>query len=130
MQNIDSWKPSKYEYHNNTWKASRNVKQVSIGSRLVSDISADWYARTIPKYVKGSLLDLGCGQVPFFGMYKNYIYNNVCVDWSGSPHSNIHLDIEHDLLKPLPFENNTFDTVILSDVLEHIAEPFFLFNAA
>ena len=128
MQNKAIWVASKYECHNNKWRASRDRQQVSIGSRLISDITANWYAHCIPQYVKGSLLDLGCGQVPFFGMYRDYISDNICVDWGGSPHGNIYLDMEHDLTQPLPFVDNSFDTIILSDVLEHIAEPMSLFS--
>lgn len=31
--------------------------------------------------------------------------------------------MEHDLTKPLPFQDGEFDTIILSDVLEHIPKP-------
>lgn len=40
----------------------------------------------------------------------------------------MYLDLKHDITKPLPFENEKFDTVILSDVLEHIPEPESLFR--
>ncbi len=41
----------------------------------------------------------------------------------GSRHEISHLDVEHDLNQPLPFPEARFDTVVLSDVLEHIARP-------
>lgn len=128
MQNKNYWMPSKYEYNKGKWRASRNIQQVSIGSRLVSDITATWYANNIPHYTKGKLLDLGCGRVPFFGMYQAYISENICVDWGNSFHKNNYLDIEYDLTQKLPFDDCTFDTIILSDVLEHIPEPPALFN--
>jgi len=74
----------------------------------------------------GKLLDAGCGKMP----YKDYILNNSRVkDYVG-------LDIEQalnydDMVKPdftwngttMPFENESFDCVIATEVLEHCAQP-------
>ena len=49
--------------------------------------------------------------------------DNICVDWSNTLHKNPHLDRELDLTKRIPFGNDEFDTIILSDVLEHIPVP-------
>jgi ubiquinone/menaquinone biosynthesis C-methylase UbiE len=40
----------------------------------------------------------------------------------------LYVDTFCDLNKSLPFPDNFFDTIILSDVLEHIAEPGLLFG--
>jgi len=75
---------------------------------------------------EGKLLDSGCGKMP----YKEYIlkHSNV-TDYVG-------LDIEDSLeystsVKPdhtwdgitMPFENNSFDCVIATEVLEHCPDP-------
>lgn len=74
----------------------------------------------------GKLLDAGCGKLP----YKNYILENSnVVNYVG-------LDIESALeydktVKPdftwngvtMPFENESFDCAIATEVLEHCAEP-------
>jgi SAM-dependent methyltransferase len=69
------------------------------------------------------LLDLGCGKVPFYARYREYVSETVCVDWSNSLHGNGHVDAECDLTQELPFADASFDTILLSDVLEHIPAP-------
>lgn len=46
-----------------------------------------------------------------------------CIDWGNTLHANSCIDIEADINEPLPLLANSFDTVILSDVLEHIRKP-------
>jgi SAM-dependent methyltransferase len=75
---------------------------------------------------KGSLLDIGCGKMP----YRDYILSNSKVEaYTG-------LDIENALqyeagIKPdytwdgiiMPFENNQFDTAFGTEVMEHCPKP-------
>jgi SAM-dependent methyltransferase len=69
------------------------------------------------------LLDLGCGKVPLYEAYRSLVSSVMCVDWGQSFHSKRHLDLEVDLTGPLPIESGRFDTIVLSDVLEHIPNP-------
>jgi SAM-dependent methyltransferase len=123
MKNSDIWKPSKYIYRNGKLIGSRDPKEVGIGSRLMADIIAGLYNDNLRQHAKGRLLDLGCGNVPLYHVYKNLVTDNICVDWENTRHKNVYLDFECDLTKALPFQNEEFDTIILSDVLEHIAQP-------
>jgi len=123
MKNIEQWKPSKYIYNKNKLIASRDSKEVAVSSRLCADLIASKYDVFLKLYAKGKLLDLGCGNVPLYIAYKELVSSNVCVDWENTWHKNAYLDFNCDLSKPLPFANGEFDTIILSDVLEHIAEP-------
>lgn len=123
MKNQDKWQPSKYVYQKGRLVASRDRKEVSIGSRLITGIVAGYYDQYLRQYAKGKLLDLGCGKVPLFIAYKDFVADNICVDWENTLHKNEHLDFECDLTKALPFANEEFDTIILSDVLEHIFQP-------
>jgi len=84
---------------------------------------ASLYSKHIPTFARGRLLDLGCGNVPLFGLYRRFVSETVCVDWGNTLHKNEFLDLECDLTQPLPFTASEFDTLILSDVLEHIPEP-------
>jgi len=78
------------------------------------------------KHFKGNLLDVGCGEKP----YQNFILQNSSVE------KYVGLDIEDGLqydseIKPdflwdgvtMPFNNNSFDTAIATEVLEHCSEP-------
>ena len=123
MQSKDTWKPGKYVYRGNRLVASRNPEEVTIGSRLITDLVAGFYDACLKKYANGRLLDLGCGKVPLYCAYRDYVTDNTCVDWANTLHRNPHLDHECDLSEPLLFANGEYDTVILSDVLEHIPEP-------
>ena len=69
------------------------------------------------------MLDLGCGKVPMYGMYAEYVSSVICADWPNSVHGTAYIDCAMDLNEPLAFAADSFDTVLLSDVLEHIAEP-------
>lgn len=124
MKNQDKWKESKFVY-NRKGKliASRNPKEVRVSSRLGADLVANFYDRSLRKFAKGHLLDLGCGKVPLHNAYKQYISESTCIDWDNSFHKNIFLDMYCDLNTALPLYNNSYDTIILSDVLEHIKEP-------
>lgn len=123
MRNKDHWKPSKYVYHQGRLRASRNISEVSLGSRLMADCIAAAYDQHLKKYVSGKLIDLGCGKVPLYEAYRQWVTDNICVDWHQSLHGTDYHDLQCDLTRTLPFPDNEFDTAILSDVLEHIPEP-------
>jgi len=123
MRNRDGWSPSKFVSHGGRLRASRDPRDVGKGSRLSADRVAEWYGRYLPLHARGRLLDLGCGKVPLFGVYEPFVTEAVCVDWSDSAHGAEHVDLACDLTKPLPFEDAAFDTLLLSDVLEHLPEP-------
>ncbi len=68
-------------------------------------------------YKDKKVLDLGAGKGHFRDLFKNSDYT--AVDFY--PYENI--DIVADLTEILPFESETWDYVVLSNVLEHISKP-------
>ncbi|MCB7481324.1 class I SAM-dependent methyltransferase [Christiangramia sediminis] len=80
----------------------------------------------ISSKLTGELIDIGCGKMP----YKNYILKNSQVE------AYIGLDIETAInydenIKPdfywdgitMPFDSNSFDCALATEVLEHCPEP-------
>jgi SAM-dependent methyltransferase len=126
MKNIERWHQTKFVSTACGLRASRDRKQVSIGSRFITDIVAQRYERTIRAHARGRLLDMGCGYVPLYGVYRDLVQENICIDWESTFHPGIHLDFVVDLNGRLPFEDGSFNTILLTDVLEHIAEPTLL----
>lgn len=128
MRNEESWKPTKYRLLRGSLRASVDPANVGPGSRLVVECIANFYNDAIPKYVNGRLIDLGCGKAPLYLKYKSHTTSITCVDWGNTVNKSDHLDMECDLTSDLPFADGSFDTVILSDVLEHLPEPNLLWE--
>lgn len=97
---------------------------VAPGSVLVADLLAEACEIVIDRYARGHLLDLGCGTVPLFGSYAGRVQSVTCVDWASSVHQLPHADFLVDLSQPpWPLASDAYDTVLLSDVLEHLPDP-------
>ncbi len=128
MRNIDLWQPSKYIVSGGHLVCTNDPKQVGIGSRLVADAVARFYWRYAREHCRGRLLDLGCGFVPLYECYNTYVTEAICVDWPGTFHANNFIDCYADLASPLPFKSECFETIVLSDVLEHLPEPLLAWN--
>lgn len=123
VKNIQKWQPGKYVSRRGRLMASRDPHEVSLGSRLITDAVARHFQSSIERFCSGRLVDLGCGKVPLYETYAPHVDEVICVDWPASQHGNEFLDHELDLTRRLPFVEGEFETVILSDVLEHIPEP-------
>lgn len=123
MHHQDIWRPSKFVLVDGELRADKTGRYVSVGSRIVADLMAQNYAAALRKYARGNLLDLGCGNAPLFETYRSLVDSVWCVDWPFSIHQQKHIDVFADLTKPLPLRDGSFDTVVLSDVLEHIPNP-------
>jgi len=119
MKSVATWVPSKFELRRGLWRGSRDPRELGIGSRLMGDLVAAQYQAQLAGHAAGRLLDLGCGKVPLYAMYAPLVAEVCCVDWAPGKH----VDQISDLSQPLPFDDRRFDTIILSDVLEHVPDP-------
>lgn len=123
MNNRDKWRPSKFVFLKGKLIGSRDPAELAISSRLMADLVAARYAVLLKQHATGNLLDLGCGKVPLLAVYEPLVQSVTCVDWANTLHPNEFIDMQCDLTQPLPFPNDRFDTIILSDVLEHVPTP-------
>lgn len=128
MRNKDKWRPTKYVIKKGFFRANHNPEYLYEASYLIGDLLAEAYSCVIQKYAFGNLADFGCGDVPLYEMYKGITKSQTCIDWPNTFHKNDFLDIECDLNCRLDISDDKFDTIILSDVLEHIRKPEMLIH--
>jgi SAM-dependent methyltransferase len=122
LKNQSSWSPSKFVISKGQLVPS---KAVSINSYRMASYIALFYNEVIPKFASGNLLDLGCGKAPLFEFYKNKVNSVTTADWENCEHGINYIDHFCDINLALPFQDNSFETVVLSDVLEHLSNPEF-----
>jgi SAM-dependent methyltransferase len=69
--------------------------------------------------LKGKMLDFGCGQKPYYSLFKVDEYIGIDFENPGHPHANEAIDVFYDG-KKIPFPDNTFDSIFSSEVFEHV----------
>lgn len=77
------------------------------------------------KYTKGSLIDIGCGRIPYRKELEPLVSSYIGVDHpevSKLYRGGLKPEVLADA-KKLPFQNNSFDIALLIQVLEHVDEP-------
>ena len=71
---------------------------------------------------KDRLLDLGCGVKPFQTIYNEKVKSSVGLEVESTLHNQSNVDFCYDGVK-LPFNDNEFDVVLSSEVMEHVPDP-------
>lgn len=70
----------------------------------------------------GRLLDVGAGSRPYFPVYSDHFSLAYSVDVPHSPHDVTSVDVTASILQ-LPFRDESFDCVLVTEVLEHVPDP-------
>ena len=68
MRDKDNWKPTRVIKTRNSFII--NPEHVGSGSRYIFDLQLKKYIELLNKYSNGILLDCGCGNVPYYEIYK------------------------------------------------------------
>jgi SAM-dependent methyltransferase len=123
VRGAKDWQATKITPYGDGWRACRDPNEVFPGSRWYVDLATETLVPMLELYAEGDLLDLGCGKVPYYGVYGPRTSSVVCLDWPSSLHNGPYVDVFADLTRELPFRSLSFDTVLLADVLEHVPDP-------
>lgn len=71
--------------------------------------------------IRGKLLDAGCGEKPYSLLYDRLTGASLGCDIEACVHDQGAIDI-YASVDSLPFDDETFDTILCTNVLEHTAE--------
>lgn len=82
-------------------------------------------ARQATKYVQGKLLDVGCGEKPYFGILNPYVEKYIGIEHPNTLHKDKHIDLYADACR-IPFKKDSFNCVVSFQVMEHISEPGYM----
>ncbi len=123
MKNASLWCPTRLVFNSKTQRFEVNKAVVYAGSYHIAELQLSSYLPLMQQYCQGQLLDCGCGAVPYYEVYKNQITNAYWADWSTQPSITELLDVRVDLNKSFQLKQNNFDTVLLTDVIAHVAKP-------
>lgn len=74
------------------------------------------------KFLKGQLIDIGCGEKPYQNLLSKYVVEHIGVDHSDTIHAKSNIDLFGTAYN-IPTDDETFDSAICTAVLEHLEEP-------
>lgn len=73
-------------------------------------------------YIKGRLLDIGCGAKPYTELFAAHVTEHVGFDHQQTPYYHRPIDVFATAYN-IPFKDESFDSGICNAVLEHLEEP-------
>ena len=91
-------------------------------NRLINRIVDDHLGRIAAVAARGRLIDIGCGDKPYQGIFRAYVTDHVGVDHAETQHDLRHADLVGTAYA-IPVADASFDTALCTAVLEHLEEP-------
>ena len=123
LKNAHLWTPTKFVLTDSGLEASRDPREVSAGSRLMTSILAGVYEAALRRHARGVLVDLGCARAPLYQVYRDQVSEVLCIDRPQGDPSNSLLDYEVDLEEGIPLPSERADTLLATDFLMYNAKP-------
>jgi SAM-dependent methyltransferase len=96
--------------------------QTSIKNFLIYRIHDRALQRFASSYLKGKLIDIGCGSKPYSHLVSAYISEHIGVDHQNTIHDQSNIDLLGTAYQ-IPCTKESFDSAICTAVLEHLEEP-------
>ncbi|MEI7595025.1 MAG: class I SAM-dependent methyltransferase [Bacteroidota bacterium] len=101
---------------------SSNIIGIFINPFYISRKNLYTAINKISPSITGKTLDVGCGQKPYMHLFNSSEYIGMDIETSGHDHENSKVDVFYDGVN-FPFDNETFDSVVTNQVLEHVFNP-------
>ncbi len=102
--------------------------QWSWGSKIIEQLT--WNGlQSVREHLVGDLLDIGCGMKPYEKVLGTHVDHWVGLDFALTPSGRSAADVFGSALE-VPFGAATFDTVLSTQVLEHVSRPAQLLHEA
>jgi len=74
------------------------------------------------KYARGRMADIGCGIKPYKDMASKIVSEHIGIDHADTFHAKTNVDLIGTVYN-IPTADESFDTILCTDVLEHVEEP-------
>jgi SAM-dependent methyltransferase len=101
--------PKFYNWHYSHW--------------LVHFITLRELKKIFPSFLRGIVLDIGCGEKPYRDFITPLANRYYGIDFPGSLHKKSLVDV-FSFADKLPVKDGSVDTIFTAAVLEHLEEPF------
>jgi SAM-dependent methyltransferase len=73
-------------------------------------------------FLRGRLIDIGCGSKPYKPLFRPFVAEHVGIDHEGTLHDKTSIDL-YGTAYEIPVEDASFDSAVCTAVLEHLEEP-------
>lgn len=95
---------------------------MALNNFLVYSISNKSLKKYVKQYAQGKLLDIGCGSKQYESMISPFVTEYIGLDHEDTLHDKSKIDLFGTAYN-IPVDDNYFDTVLCTAVLEHLEEP-------
>ena len=119
MRSPGTWHPS-FVQQLPDGRFAANLGAVYGGSQHITTLQVNALVPLIRQHARGEVLDAACGQLPYMEVYRPLTTGITCTDLDNQhPHADVACDLNHRW----PFAEQTFDTILLLDVIAHLEHP-------